>query len=95
MGGEGGTGKSRVIIFYFTENNKKNELLVAAPTGTAACLINGETIHRLMKFGRLSLNKPTKKTANIIRKLQAGWKNFRFLIIDEISMVSQELINET
>jgi len=58
-------------------------------------LINGETIHRLMKFGRLSLNKPTKKTANIIRKLQAGWKNFRFLIIDEISMVSQELINET
>jgi hypothetical protein len=97
MGGEGGTGKSRVIeaiIYYFTENNKKHELLVAAPTGAAACLINGETIHRLMKFGRLSLKKSTKKTATIIRKLQAGWKNVRFLIIDEISMISQELINE-
>ena len=53
MGGEGGTGKTRVIqaiMYYFLVNNKRNQLLIGAPTGSAACLINGETIHRLLKL---------------------------------------------
>ena len=83
MGGEGGTGKSQVIkaiIEYFLRDKIKNQLLVSAPTGSAACLINRETIHRLMKLTIHNKNK--NKSASIkIRKLQSIWKNVKFLIM--------------
>ena len=45
MAGEGGTGKSQVVnavIDYFLKNNHLKELLVSAPTGSAASLIHGK-----------------------------------------------------
>ena len=97
MGGEGGTGKTRVIqaiVYYFSINQKRHELLLAAPTGSAACLINGETIHRLLKISTFAKQKVTKGTASRIRKLQTMWRNVRFLIIDEVSMLSQDMLNK-
>ena len=47
MYGEGGTGKSQVIkaiIEIFFKNNFLNQLLVSAPTGSAASLIHGNII---------------------------------------------------
>jgi hypothetical protein len=44
MGGEGGTGKTRVINAiesYFKVNSIEQNLLLSAPTGAAAVNING------------------------------------------------------
>ncbi|KAF9770151.1 hypothetical protein IL306_012331, partial [Fusarium sp. DS 682] len=48
VGGEGGTGKSRVIealVDLFTKKGVSNRLLITATSGTAAARINGITIH--------------------------------------------------
>jgi hypothetical protein len=47
MFGEGGTGKSqtiKAIIEFYLKTNNLNQLLVSAPTGSAACLIHGINI---------------------------------------------------
>ena len=45
--GEAGTGKSEVVkIFIDLARQKGKELLIMAPTGTAADNLHGETIHR-------------------------------------------------
>ncbi|KAF9521442.1 hypothetical protein CPB83DRAFT_736156, partial [Crepidotus variabilis] len=46
LGGMGGTGKSQVIkalITYFDRRNEGHRILILAPTGTAAALLNGST----------------------------------------------------
>ena len=56
MSGEGGTGKSQVIlaiINYFALNNRSKSLLVSAPTGSAACLINGNINQNYIRFSLL------------------------------------------
>lgn len=48
IGGEGGTGKSRIIqalVALFEENGMSNKIIVTATSGTAAARINGITIH--------------------------------------------------
>ncbi|KAF9778533.1 hypothetical protein IL306_003832, partial [Fusarium sp. DS 682] len=48
VGGEGGTGKSRVIealVELFASKGISNRLLITATSGTAAAQINGITIH--------------------------------------------------
>ncbi|PVH91040.1 hypothetical protein DM02DRAFT_546587, partial [Periconia macrospinosa] len=48
VGGEGGTGKSRVIealVALFSSKGMRHRLLVTATSGTAAARINGITIH--------------------------------------------------
>ncbi|KZP32478.1 hypothetical protein FIBSPDRAFT_709602, partial [Athelia psychrophila] len=50
VSGTGGTGKSHVIrtvIRLFEKLGIKDQLLLSAPTGCAAVLINGYTIHAL------------------------------------------------
>jgi len=59
MSGEGGTGKSQVIlaiINYFALNNRSKSLLVSAPTGSAACLINGMLNQKYFKYITLMLS---------------------------------------
>jgi ATP-dependent exoDNAse (exonuclease V) alpha subunit len=90
--GSAGTGKSytiREIVRYF-ENMNINYGLTAL-TGCAAVLIDGRTIHSFLGLGiSRDLNsiiknlEKYKKQLNIIKNLQA-------LIIDEISMMDNEL----
>ncbi|KZT53754.1 hypothetical protein CALCODRAFT_416190, partial [Calocera cornea HHB12733] len=50
IGGCGGTGKSHVIkciVQLFVECGMRDTLLLSAPTGAAAIVINGYTIHAL------------------------------------------------
>ncbi|EGO28232.1 hypothetical protein SERLADRAFT_366069 [Serpula lacrymans var. lacrymans S7.9] len=50
IAGIGGSGKSHVInaiVEFFNRCNCSNELLLSAPTGCAAVLIDGYTIHSL------------------------------------------------
>ncbi|KAF5322401.1 hypothetical protein D9619_001300 [Psilocybe cf. subviscida] len=89
VSGVGGTGKSHVIqsiVRLFEALGIEDCLQLAAPTGIAAVLIGGQTLHSLAQFG------PKAKGRNIERLIKT-WKNKRYLIIDEISMV--ELLRES
>ncbi|KAH6961862.1 hypothetical protein BKA56DRAFT_185743 [Ilyonectria sp. MPI-CAGE-AT-0026] len=55
VGGEGGTGKSRVIealVELFASKGISNRLLITATSGTAAAQINGITIHSACGFSK-------------------------------------------
>ena len=48
LGGMGGPGKSQVIkalISFFDKRNESHRIMILAPTGTAAALLNGSTYH--------------------------------------------------
>ncbi len=83
IGGMGGTGKTYVIhaiLRVFELLGRRNEVLVAAPTGAAAILVGGHTIHALTFL-------PDGKKRKDLSELVAVWKHVRYLICDEISMV--------
>ena len=86
--GEGGTGKSKVIqavTAMFEAQGVRLWLLKTAYTGIAASLIGGETIHRLtgLNFNGKALGSGTHT------RLESIWKDVRYLIVDEVSMVSK------
>ena len=57
LGGMGGTGKSQVIkalTSFFASRGERGRVMLLAPTGSAACLINGATYHSALRFGRNS-----------------------------------------
>lgn len=86
--GMGGSGKSHVIkaiIELFRWCGCLENLLLSAPTGCAAILIDGYTIHALTYL-------PGKLTSNNRHELENIWGNIRYLVLDEISMVSAELL---
>lgn len=90
MGGIGGTGKSHVIkavVALFERCGLPQNLYVSAPTGIAAVLINGYTIHSLTLLPK-SVPRP-----NVI-KLDEIWRNVHWLILDEVSMVSAKTLSE-
>jgi len=96
--GSAGTGKSftiNKIVDYF-EHNKINYGLTAL-TGCAASLINGQTLHSYLCLG---INKNLNDIYNDIKKYNPKFKALKkldALIIDEISMMNNELfelINE-
>ena len=94
--GDAGTGKT-TLIRYFCEQNA-GKVIILAPTGVAAVNAGGQTIHSFCQFparpiGRdnvVTLNKDDPKhreKINIIRKA-------KYLIIDEISMVRADLMDQ-
>lgn len=83
IAGVGGTGKSYVVesvIRLFTLLGRRDEILVGAPTGTAAILIGGYTVHSLTLL-------PDHKGRDI-QELIRIWKNVKYFIVDEVSMLS-------
>lgn len=90
IGGVGGTGKSHVIqsiVKLFERLGKIKELMLSAPTGAAAVVINGHTIHALTM---LHPGSSKKKDSSELRAL---WADVKYLVIDEISMVSAYLLS--
>ncbi|EAU84190.2 hypothetical protein CC1G_08120 [Coprinopsis cinerea okayama7 len=90
INGMGGTGKSYVIksiIMLFERLNRGSQLLVGAPTGIAAVLIGGHTLHSLILSG-IGKNNSAKD------KLIEKWRDVSWLIIDEISMVGASFFAE-
>lgn len=87
VSGIGGSGKSHVIsalVELFRRCGGSRKLLLSAPTGCAAVLIGGYTIHALT-FLPQSKWKPDQE------QLMRIWHDVKYLIIDEISMVSARL----
>lgn len=92
--GEGGTGKStviRAISELFKAHGVKHKLFRAAPTGIATSLIDGSTIHTLCHMG-VRHASTSNVSDKVIQALRKTWKDVRYLIIDEISMVSRAFL---
>ncbi|KAG8742906.1 hypothetical protein FRC10_000765 [Ceratobasidium sp. 414] len=91
--GEGGTGKS-LVIAKITElveaRRQQNILKKGAYTGIAASHIGGATLHKL---AFLHIRSPNI-TQKIITQLRETWKDVKYFIIDEISMVSKQILGK-
>ena len=85
--GEAGTGKSEVIKKFIEMSEQKGkQILIMAPTGTAADNIGGETIHRVFgaSIGIQKNNRTLTERKDILRVADIA-------IIDEISMCRFDL----
>lgn len=85
--GEAGTGKSEVIKMFIADRQKAGKnILITAPTGTAADNLGGETIHRVFgaPIGVIANNKPVKKREEVLQATD-------IIVIDEISMCRFDL----
>jgi len=100
LNGQAGTGKTVLLNTIATVLREcfqlNNTVLVAAPTGTAAFNVNGETLHALTlrtsieaDYTAFSMSDETKK--NLTEK----FKSLLVLIVDERSMLSSKLVGST
>lgn len=88
--GRAGTGKS-TLLTYLVENTKKN-FAVCAPTGVAALNVGGATIHSL--FGLPPGLLGTEDVARHLgKRSREVLRSIEMLVIDEISMVSADLLD--
>ena len=90
ISGPGGTGKSYVvkaIVEFFKRCGASDELMLSASTGCAAVLIHGYTLHALTFLG-------PRKTYTRPEMLERLWKNVRYLVVDEVSMISAHFLDQ-
>jgi ATP-dependent exoDNAse (exonuclease V) alpha subunit len=85
--GRAGTGKSTLLQLFRKTSRKK--IAVLAPTGIAALHVRGQTIHSFFGFPPRMLNqKEIEKRKN--RRL---YTSLEMIVIDEISMVRADLLD--
>lgn len=85
--GRAGTGKSTLLQLF--RNTTKKKVAVLAPTGIAALNVKGQTIHSFFGFPpRLINSKDIVKRKNF-----KMFVNLECIIIDEISMVRADIID--
>lgn len=85
--GRAGTGKSTLLQLF--RNTTKKKAVVVAPTGVAALNVKGQTIHSFFGFPPRPLNKKDIKK----RRNRSLFKKMEVLVIDEISMVRADLLD--
>ena len=87
--GEPGSGKSQVIqttTQHFINRAAKHMLMKSAYTGIASSVIDGKTTHSI---AMISPRRDGTLSADSRRKLQNIWKHVKYLVIDEVSMISK------
>ncbi|MFM1778904.1 MAG: hypothetical protein RIS51_49, partial [Actinomycetota bacterium] len=88
--GRAGTGKSTLLTHLIA--NTEKSFAVCAPTGVAALNVGGVTIHSLFTFpfgilGEVDIAKHlSRRTRDVLKALD-------MLVIDEVSMVSADLMD--
>lgn len=85
--GRAGTGKSTLLQLFRNSTHKKT--VVLAPTGIAALNVKGQTIHAFFGFPPKPLVKEDIKR----RRDRRLYQKMEVLIIDEISMVRADLLD--
>lgn len=85
--GRAGTGKSTLLQLF--RNTTRKKTVVLAPTGIAALNVKGQTIHSFFGFPPRPLDTSDIKK----RRKRKLYKNLEVLIIDEISMVRADLLD--
>jgi ATP-dependent DNA helicase PIF1 len=93
--GPAGTGKSYTIKYIVDMLEKKKKIALTAPTGTAAIIIGGQTIHSYMGLG-LGTGSVDEIMIKVIfnKAIYQNIADLDILIIDEISMVDDELLEK-
>lgn len=89
IAGVGGTGKSHLVqavVLLFERIGRRNELVLGGPTGISAVVIGGTTLHKLVMWS------DTSKKRNF-KDLRDFWCNLKYLVVDEISMVSARFLS--
>ena len=96
LSGSGGTGKSKLVkviynaktLLYHCKDPEKPRVLLLGPTGISSGNIGGTTIHSGLGI------KPGIRLLGLNEKSKAALRNklseVKFLIIDELSMVSSD-----
>lgn len=85
--GRAGTGKSTLLQLF--RNTTKKKVVILAPTGVAALNVQGQTIHSFFGFPP----KPISKSDIKPRRFKRLYKKLDVLIIDEISMVRADMLD--
>ncbi len=85
--GKAGTGKSTLLTYFRKYTSKK--IVVLAPTGIAALNVGGQTIHSFFGFPP----RPMKAGEIRKRKDDAIYKSLDTIVIDEISMVRADMLD--
>lgn len=95
--GAAGTGKSYIIQILrdvLRHLDVENKIAFTAPTGVAACNIEGTTIHSWAGIGLA--NESVEKLLEKVRgnmNVRNRWRRTEILVIDEISMLPAELFD--
>ena len=102
--GPGGTGKTHIVKAFkevMSAFNSSHTIRFLGPTGTAAALIDGTTIHsglgiKIRKGTHESVSNSFFITTSVRNrtKLHEEWRYVDFVLIDETSMVGAELLFE-
>lgn len=94
--GPAGTGKSYTIKYIVEVLQKKGKkVALTAPTGTAAIIIGGQTIHSYMGLGLGTGSvKEIMIKISYNKTIYQNIADLDILIIDEISMVDDELLEK-
>lgn len=94
--GNAGTGKTTLIKKFISENI--DSCIVLAPTGVAALNIGGQTIHRFFGFPARVISYESVKVLDDYdpRDMNriAILRRAKYLIIDEISMVRADMMDQ-
>jgi ATP-dependent DNA helicase PIF1 len=96
--GAAGTGKSFIIAQMVKELEKLGrKIAITASTGSAALLIGGTTLHSFAGIGAVQTGDTLQDLLDRVYtkpKAVDAWLNVQTLIIDEISMISDELFTQ-
>jgi ribonuclease HI len=96
--GAAGTGKSyllRYIISRIRTKRRRNGLFVTATTGVAAENVKGTTVHSYAGIGLGNASKEELLKFVMGRPPAVGrWKDTKYLVIDEVSMLHAELFEK-
>ncbi len=84
--GKAGTGKSTLLNLFKKTSDQK--IITLAPTGVAAVLVGGQTIHSFFRFppGWISTKDYKPLSKKMVEKI-------KLIIIDEISMVRADVLD--
>lgn len=87
ISGKAGTGKSSLLQYFTARTEKK--FVVLAPTGIAAMNVKGQTVHSFFKFPPRLIQADKLKPEYARNAL---YENLDMVIIDEVSMISANLM---
>ncbi|NJL70957.1 MAG: AAA family ATPase [Candidatus Competibacteraceae bacterium] len=93
IGGKAGTGKS-TFLQHIKTNIRPENTVYLAPTGIAALLIGGATIHSFFLIKPEPIYLPITYDKEFRNRLFPKLKKTNLIIIDEISMVRADLLDE-
>ena len=103
LSGAGGVGKTYLINCLrhcisrkFKDSMINPRVAVAASTGVAAALIDGQTVHTLLQLDCQEGGKINPKPLSAKKKLQMRrfFQNIRYIFVDEVSMIGNSNINQ-